>query len=57
MQLIVRFRLLRPLVDEFLNIVQLGDTTCFEPSRIVEYEAWIAAKYHLVLDIVQTTLR
>jgi len=47
----------RTLLDELLNQLKLLNTTSFETTGIMEDKTWVALKYHLVLDVMLSTLR
>jgi len=43
--------------NEGLHYIQFIDATSLETTRIMKAESWSALKYHLILDIMLSTLK
>jgi hypothetical protein len=57
MQLIVQLFLSRAPSNEVFHNPQFIVTPRFKTTGVVKYEAWVAFKNHLTLDIVNSSLR
>ena len=56
MELLVHICRLRTLLDELLNYLQLPITASFKTTRIVKDKTRVALKYHLIFDVMLSTL-
>ena len=57
MKLLVNISCLWTLLDELLNYLQLPITASFKTTRIVKDKTRVILKYHLILDVMLSTLQ
>lgn len=57
MELIIHISFSRTLINERLNYFQLLSTARFKTTGIMNDETWVASKYDLILDVMDSALQ